>query len=336
MTEIARYIPTDAAGAEWIVSVDDVNVILYGVAIITDYGSINTRPYPQLYYGYFFYTTDSSVLGTTVYMYVDTGSTTRRSTTWKSITSTDGNTYYYFTFRPREIVEQLDYNNKQYAGASYTNTYSDGTIINNGQITATSDRDDYKLLGIDTLEDEYGPGPGPEPEPTNDIVIEYFGAFSPYPTMTATFYDCPKPCASICFQQSQGTWIIGVVFDTTASPGNIICKLEDSRGSSYTREFTTNTQQSGPYIIKTSAFGMVRSELITPCDIESDYQIGDELTALIKDYFDSQATKPLYVGVNGHARQVTDMYVGVNGKARKVTAIYVGVNGKAREVFKAT
>lgn len=222
MTEIARYIPTDAAGTEWIVSVDNVNVTLYGVAIITDYGGINTRPYPQLYYGYFFYTTDSSVLGTTVYMYVDTGSTTRRSTTWKSITSTEGNTYYYFTFRPREIVEQLDYNNKQYAGASYTNTYSDGTIINNGKITATSQRDDYKLLGIDTLEDEYEPEPGPEPEPTNDIVIEYF-----------------------------------------ESP-------------------------------------------------------------------------PLYVGVNGRAREVTDMYVGVNGKARKVTAIYVGVNGRAREVFKAT
>ena len=45
---------------------------------------------------------------------------------------------------------------------------------------------------------------------------------------------------------------------------------------------------------------------------------------------------PLYVGVNGKAREVTDMYVGVNGRARKVTAIYVGVNGRAREVFKAT
>ncbi len=218
MTEIARYIPTDAAGAEWIVSVDDVNVTLYGVAIITDYGGINTRPYPQLYYGYFFYTTDSSVLGTTVYMYVDTGSTTRRSTTWKSITSTEGNTYYYFAFRPREIVEQLDYNNKQYAGASYSNTYSDGTVISNGEISSTSERDDYNLLGIDTIEEEYGPDPGPDPGPG------------------------PAPGTS----------------------------------------------------------------------------------------------KPLYVGVNGRARQVTDMYVGVNGKARKVTAIYVGVNGRAREVFKAT
>lgn len=45
------------------------------------------------------------------------------------------------------------------------------------------------------------------------------------------------------------------------------------------------------------------------------------------------ASKPIYVGVNGKAREVTDMYVGVNGKARKVTAVYVGVNGKAREVF---
>lgn len=47
-------------------------------------------------------------------------------------------------------------------------------------------------------------------------------------------------------------------------------------------------------------------------------------------------TPPLYIGVNGRAREVTDMYVGVNGRARKVTAIYVGVNGRAREVFKAT
>ena len=53
-------------------------------------------------------------------------------------------------------------------------------------------------------------------------------------------------------------------------------------------------------------------------------------------YFDSQASKPIYIGVNGRAREVTDMYVGVNGRARKVTAIYVGVNGRAREVFKAT
>lgn len=53
-------------------------------------------------------------------------------------------------------------------------------------------------------------------------------------------------------------------------------------------------------------------------------------------YFNSQASLPLYVGVNGRAREVTDMYVGVNGRARKVTAIYVGVNGRAREVFKAT
>lgn len=45
------------------------------------------------------------------------------------------------------------------------------------------------------------------------------------------------------------------------------------------------------------------------------------------------ASKPIYVGVNGKAREVTDMYVGVNGKARKVTAVYVGVNGKARKVF---
>ena len=62
----------------------------------------------------------------------------------------------------------------------------------------------------------------------------------------------------------------------------------------------------------------------------------DEMLHAIRDYFDSQASKPLYVGVNGRAREVTDMYVGVNGRARKVTAIYVGVNGRAREVFKAT
>lgn len=48
------------------------------------------------------------------------------------------------------------------------------------------------------------------------------------------------------------------------------------------------------------------------------------------------ASKPMYVGVNSKAREVTDMYVGVNSKARKVTAIYVGVNGKAREVYKST
>lgn len=75
-------------------------------------------------------------------------------------------------------------------------------------------------------------------------------------------------------------------------------------------------------------------------DVQLDYtayssEVHDMLHA-IRDYFDSQATKPLYVGVNGKAREVTDMYVGVNGRARKVTAIYVGVNGRAREVFKTT
>lgn len=76
-------------------------------------------------------------------------------------------------------------------------------------------------------------------------------------------------------------------------------------------------------------------------DVRLDYTAydGTGATAMlhaIRDYFDSQATKPLYVGVNGRAREVTDIYVGVNGRARKVTAIYVGVNGRAREVFKAT
>lgn len=72
--------------------------------------------------------------------------------------------------------------------------------------------------------------------------------------------------------------------------------------------------------------------------IESNIYLGrgNPDPPVARDYFDSQASKPLYVGVNGHAREVTDMYVGVNGKARKVTAIYVGVNGRAREVFKAT
>ena len=119
-----------------------------------------------------------------------------------------------------------------------------------------------------------------------DIVIKYVAAFSPYPTITATFYDCPEPCASICFQESSGNWTIGVVFDTTASPGTIMCKLEDSRGSSYTTEFVTGTIINS-YVFKVSAYSILRSNLITPCDIESDYATGSELTALIKDYFDA-------------------------------------------------
>lgn len=63
---------------------------------------------------------------------------------------------------------------------------------------------------------------------------------------------------------------------------------------------------------------------------------GNPAPPVARAYFDSQASKPIYIGVNGKAREVTDMYVGVNGRARKVTAIYVGVNGRAREVFKAT
>ena len=59
-----------------------------------------------------------------------------------------------------------------------------------------------------------------------------------------------------------------------------------------------------------------------------------EINQMVRDYFDGVFdVPPIYVGVNGKARQVTDMYVGVNCKARKVTAIYVGVNGKARKVF---
>lgn len=72
--------------------------------------------------------------------------------------------------------------------------------------------------------------------------------------------------------------------------------------------------------------------------IESNVYLerGNPAPPVARAYFDSQASKPIYIGVNGHAREVTDMYVGVNGRARKVTAIYVGVNGRAREVFKAT
>lgn len=73
-------------------------------------------------------------------------------------------------------------------------------------------------------------------------------------------------------------------------------------------------------------------------DVQLAAEPGDSysMAAAIRAYWDSQATKPIYIGVNGRAREVTDMYVGVNGRARKVTAIYVGVNGRAREVFKAT
>ena len=59
----------------------------------------------------------------------------------------------------------------------------------------------------------------------------------------------------------------------------------------------------------------------------------DDLCRAAREYFDSLAAPPIYVGVNGKARQVKKMYVGVNGKAREVKAIYVGVNGKARKVF---
>lgn len=77
--------------------------------------------------------------------------------------------------------------------------------------------------------------------------------------------------------------------------------------------------------------------IISDVDINgdtTDYVIDSNvLGRAIYEYFNSSSSIPLYVGVNGKARQVTDMYVGVNGKARKVTAIYVGVNGKARKVF---
>ena len=68
------------------------------------------------------------------------------------------------------------------------------------------------------------------------------------------------------------------------------------------------------------------------------YTTNSNLYADVNDYFlnPPSVSKPIYIGVNGKAREVTDMYVGVNGKARKVTAIYVGVNGKARKVFESS
>lgn len=60
---------------------------------------------------------------------------------------------------------------------------------------------------------------------------------------------------------------------------------------------------------------------------------GNPAAPVARAYFDSQVSKPIYVGVNGKARQVKKMYVGVNGTAREVKAIYVGVNGRARKVF---
>lgn len=72
-------------------------------------------------------------------------------------------------------------------------------------------------------------------------------------------------------------------------------------------------------------------------DVRLDYTTyGRDTSAMlhaIRDYFDSQVSKPIYVGVNGKAQQVKKLYVGVNGKAQEVKAIYVGVNGKARKVF---
>jgi len=42
---------------------------------------------------------------------------------------------------------------------------------------------------------------------------------------------------------------------------------------------------------------------------------------------------PLYVGVEGKAREMAACFVGVEGKAREVQAIFVGVEGKARLVY---
>lgn len=44
-------------------------------------------------------------------------------------------------------------------------------------------------------------------------------------------------------------------------------------------------------------------------------------------------SKKAYVGVNGIARNVSNIYVGVNGVARKVVKGYVGVNGVAQQFW---
>lgn len=90
-----------------------------------------------------------------------------------------------------------------------------------------------------------------------------------------------------------------------------------------------------------STLGMYPGNLLTSLAtiMESDDpgNLNPQTSQIVRDqvlaYFTRSVDPPLYVGVNEHARQVTDMYVGVNGKAREVTALYVGVNGKARKVF---
>ena len=93
-----------------------------------------------------------------------------------------------------------------------------------------------------------------------------------------------------------------------------------------------------------STLGMYPGNLLTSLAtiMESDDpgNLNPQTSQIVRNqvlaYFTRSVDPTLYVGVNGRAREVTDMYVGVNGRARKVTAIYVGVNGRAREVFKAT
>lgn len=42
-----------------------------------------------------------------------------------------------------------------------------------------------------------------------------------------------------------------------------------------------------------------------------------------------------YIGVNGQAKNISDIYIGVGGQAKKVSKAYVGVNGQAKLFYNA-
>ena len=123
-------------------------------------------------------------------------------------------------------------------------------------------------------------------------------------------------------------------------------KTSSTSSNTYNLGYDSTTNVSYLEGIGVSEFGNSPAAFIVTWRKNRGYQVdgsrytnrNQELSAARMYFGDTPPVDdpPIFVGVNGKARQVKDIYVGVNGKARKVTAIYVGVNGKAREVFSSS
>ena len=169
MIKLGEYVPSDYTKSSpdevWDIYLDlafEPSSYYHNVIVYEAEPSSYTQSGPN--YIYLFYTNDVEVASTEGILKMDRndgGSLVTLSESgayrWKSVTSTNGNKYYYLMIgRPSVVAlaQSWDVNPEQYVGSSYTNSYINSNILN---IPNPSADENYKLEGIDFLESLYSP-----------------------------------------------------------------------------------------------------------------------------------------------------------------------------------